>query len=778
MPRPARARPTLLILVVALALAPVARAQAPEPAGAIVAGRVHDAVTEEPIVGAMVRVRGSDVPPVATDARGRFALRGIAPGIVTLDVRRVGYVPVERADVAASAGKPVELAIAMTRAIVQLAELTIRPQAYPALPPPTTPVSTTSLSFEEVRRTPGAQEDVVQALAILPGIATTTGGRNDLFVRGGAAYENLFVVDNLEVPNINHFGTQGGTGGPLSLVNVRFIESAALSAGGFGARYGDRLSSATVLTLREGNRERTAGELNVAASQFGALVEGPAGPDASYFVNVRRSYLDLLFKALGQSFIPTYTDATVKATWRPGAHDVLSLLAIGAIDEVTFNSGTADGRLKNARILAPSQDQYMAGLTWKRLLGAGVVTTTLGRTWSRYRTQQFDTLAPPNAVFTLRSTEGEWSLRSDLSWQVAPTLTLDAGVQLRRADELRYDILLPGASRTDAAGAPQPLRVDTTWSASRGAAYVQGSWQATDALRLVAGLRADRYDILAQAVRVAPRLSASYTLDERTTLSASLGRYYQAPSFIWLMGDSGNARRLEPLRADQLVLGLQRLVGDDWRVQVEGYVKRYAAYPARTFRPNAVLQPAGFGDVTTDIPFGLEPLTSAGTGRVVGAEALVQKKLGATPWYALASVTVSASEFTSLVGPATRGAFDTPLIVNLVGGWRPSARWELSGRVRTSVGLPVTPFFTSGAQAGTLDFSRVNGDRLPAFFALDLRTDRRWTLGHTQLIAFVDVANANLTANTTAYQWNPRTRLVEASRGLKVLPTIGINWEF
>ena len=173
-----------------------------------------------------------------------------------------------------------------------------------------TPVSSQTYRAEEVRRQPGAQEDVLRAISVAPGVGVTSGARNDLVVRGGAPFENLFVVDNIEVPNINHFGSQGSTGGPISLINIRFIESVTLSTVRFGARYGDRASSATSLTLREGNRERVAGELNVAATQVGAVLEGPIGQQASFFVNVRQSYLDLLFKAIGLSFIPSYSDVT------------------------------------------------------------------------------------------------------------------------------------------------------------------------------------------------------------------------------------------------------------------------------------------------------------------------------------------------------------------------------------------------------------------------------------------------------------------------------------
>jgi hypothetical protein len=227
-----------------------------------------------------------------------------------------------------------------------------------------------------------------------------------------------------------------------------------------------------------------------------------------------------------------------------------------------------------------------------------------------------------------------------------------------------------------------------------------------------------------------------------------------------------------------VVAGWRRLIGDDWRVQVEGYAKRYAQYPTRLFRPNAVLQPSGFDDATLDIPFGLEPLAATGTGRVWGIEALLQKRLGVIPVYGLVALSYTKTAFTAADGSTTRGAFDTPLIFNVVGGWRPSRVWEVSGRLRTSTGRPYTPYITAGGAAGQLDFARYNSERLPTFVSVDARVDRRWTIGRTQLVTFIDVGNINGRANVNGYRWNPRTRLVEAQSGIAILPTIGINWEF
>ncbi|MBL0937847.1 MAG: TonB-dependent receptor [Gemmatimonadaceae bacterium] len=744
-----------------------------------IAGLLVARLTEAPIADATVVVVGQGIS-ASSDSLGRFVLRDLRPGIVTLEVRRLGFRPVRRGDVVVSLAKPTEVTITMEPVDQRLEQVTVRPESFPALRPPATPVSTQVYDAEEVRRQPGAQEDVLRAVSVAPGVGVTSPSRNDLVVRGGAPFENLFVVDNLEVPNINHFGSQGSTGGPISLINIRFVESAAISTGGYGARYGDRAASVTDITLREGNRERIAGELNVAATQVGALLEGPIGSQVSFFANVRQSYLDLLFKAIGLSFIPSYTDATVKTVWRPNRRNIVSALAIGARGTVSFDNDTDSARVDNSQILAPVQDQYFSALTWKRLMSQGVVTTTLGRTWTRYTTAQRDSLLQP--VFENRSTEGETSLRSDLSWKSARGFEVDAGTQVKYASALRYDATLAGMMRRDDNGVERPLTVDTMFSAWRQSAYAQGSAQLLPSLRVSLGVRQDWYawlgDTFNDAVRVAPRASVAWQTGASTTLSLAAGRYWQPPSFIWLVGDVGNAQRLRPFRADHAVLGVSRVIGSDLKLQVEAYGKIYGDYPSRMYRPNAVLSPSGFDDVTTDIPFGLEPLESNGRGRVVGLEFSAQKKLGVSRWYGQSSVSLSRTRFAGLSRMYTVGAFDTPFTANTVLGWRPNARWELATRIRAASGLPYTPFYTSVPMIGTLNFSEYNSRRLPMFFSADLRIDRRFNTGRRQWVAFLDLQNVTNRENVGAPQWNPRLQRAELNTGVGLLPSIGLNFEF
>lgn len=763
-----------LIIGSALSLLVALRGVSAQATGTL-SGSVLASGTEQPIAGAQIVVDGTSQRAV-TDDRGRFLIVGVAPGVWRVQVRAIGYRPVVIPDVVVGSGKPSALAVRLLPAPTDVAAVEVRAAYFtPAVEGST---STQTLGAEAIRRAPGVQEDVVRAVALLPGVGVTQPGRNDLVVRGGAPFENLFLVDGIEVPNINHFGTQGSTGGPLSLINVDAVEQASFSAGGFAAKYGDRTASVTSITLREGSRREFGGEFTLSATGGFAVAEGPLGERGSFYVSARRSYLDFLFKAAGFGFVPAYSDLQVKAVQDLGTRDKLSFLFIGADGTVTFFNDDADKRYDNSRVAAPTQQQYFSGITWRRLVPRGIFDLTLGRTWTSFQTVQNDSLNPPNTIFRAFSTEGEQSLRADLTLQATSRVELNVGAVARYASNLEYDLLLPGTLRRDAGGAPQPLSVDTTFTADRQALYTQLAWQTTPKLRTTIGLRADRYGFLDGALRSSPRVAARYAVTERSALTASAGRYWQTPSFIWLVGDPSNAA-LKPFRADQAVVGVEHLLRDDVKLQVELYAKGYSEYPRRLFRPQAVLSPSGFDDVTSDIPFGLEPLAAVAKGRSIGAELFVQKQLSDIPLFGLASVSVARTTFDGADGVARPGSFDTRAIGNAVLGWRPNPRWELSGKFRIATGLPTTPFVTTGPNAGQQDFAQWNeGERLPLFHALDVRVDRRWSLRRVQLVGYFDIQNLYGRENVSGLQWDQRTQTVLQNSSIGLLPSIGFSIEF
>jgi hypothetical protein len=576
------------------------------------------------------------------------------------------------------------------------------------------------------------------------------------------------------VPNINHFGTLGSTGGATSIISSSLIREATFSSGGFGVQYGDRTSSLTSLSLREGNRERLAGEVDLSATGFGVTGEGPLGKNGSFLVSVRRSYLDLVFRLIDFSFIPDYWDAQLKVTQRFGNRHSLSLVAVGSLDHVTLDEATANDRIENSLFASPDQKTYFTGLTWSYALSRGLLAVTIGRTWTRFATSQYDTLLVP--VYLNRSEEADNSLRAQVTWELSRKLQLTAGNTLRYADQLQYDVLLAGRYRTDSLGQPRPLGVDTSFAALRNATYAQAAWQARG-VRFTAGLRGEWYGVL-DAYRIAPRIGASIAVGSRSSISVSLGRYYQAPQFIWLVGDPENVDRLEPMRADVAIAGYERLLRPDLKARVEAYYKVYRDYAARLFRPQAVLQPSGFDDVTSDIPSGLEPLESIGTGRSYGAELLLQKRFSTIPLYALMSITFNRSEFAGLDSVYYTGGFETRFVGNLLAGWRFNPQWEVSGKFRVATGMPYTPFADFGPLQGERDFNRYNQLNLSTFSALDLRVDRRWAFRSVQLDVYVDIQNLFGRRNEIGTFWNARAQRGEFDTGLGMLPSIGVSVEF
>ena len=216
-----------------------------------ITGEIYDGTTNEPLAGVNISIVGTTLG-ASTEIDGRFNIQRVPVGTYSVRVTAIGYTPFIATDIVVMVAKPTEIRIPLIESLVQVEGVQITASYFQNLPD--RPLSTLIQSNEEIRRLPGGQEDVVRAISIMPGVAQVQPGRNDLIVRGGAPSENLFVVDNIEIPNINHFGTQGASGGPLSFINLDFVERTSFSTGGFGVRYGDKLSSVLSIDLKDGSK--------------------------------------------------------------------------------------------------------------------------------------------------------------------------------------------------------------------------------------------------------------------------------------------------------------------------------------------------------------------------------------------------------------------------------------------------------------------------------------------------------------------------------------------
>jgi hypothetical protein len=737
-----------------------------------ISGTVQDQVSKEPLPSTNVQLLGTTLG-ASTNIEGKFTIPNVPVGTYQLRASIVGYQPLVLSDIVVMTGMQRDVVVRLDQVPVDIGAVEVTASFFQK--DPDAPVSVQRLSAEEIRRSPGGFEDVLRALSVLPGVAQVAAGRNDLVVRGGAPSENLYVVDNTEIPNINHFGTQGSGGGPLSYINLDFVRGTAFSTGGFGVRYGDRMSSTLTVDLRDGRSDRVGGKATISASQFGLNLEGPIDRNGTFIFSVRRSYLDFIFKAAGFNFVPEYWDFLARGSYRLDARNSVSFLGMGALDDVSFFNDDAEKRFDNSRVLGTSQNQYASSIRWQHLFGIGFTTVTLGRSFMQYSGLQNDSLLRP--IFSNRSKEGETSLRVDGVFRTTRSgrNEVSAGVQVKR---IRFGstLALPGFVTTF--GDTLNVSVaDLRTTGTKGSAYVQALHHWPYGLQFIVGGRLDYFDLIDRRFSFSPRASLSWELSPQTSVTASSGIYRQAPSYVWLLGDARN-RALSAARADHYILGLEHLLREDLKLRLEGFVKKYRDYPASVDRPYLVLANTGGGYGGSEenfAAFGLDRLVSRGRGTSYGVEFLAQKKMSEIPLYGLASVTWAHTRFTALDGVERPGAFDQRVLANMSGGYRFGERWEASMRFRFGTGRPFTPFNADGTQ----DVESLYTGRLRSFHALDLRADRYWNFSRWSLTVYLDVQNVYNNRYSGTLRWNAREqRVVEDQSNIGILPSIGVSAEF
>ena len=763
----------LRYIVVALLLLPVAlslHAQEQSRYGSIT-GSVYDAATRDSIPLATVVIVGSTLG-AATSDEGRFVIAHIPPGTYELQASAIGYAPIIQREIIVRASQQTSVSFSLVEQSVQVGEVLVTGQQTVT---PNLPVSTQYLTYKEIHNTAGAFDDVVRTVSSLPGVAPSRADRNDLIVRGGAATENLFLIDNIELPNIDHFGTQGSGGGSMSFVNLEFVENTSFSAGGFGVRYGDKLSSVLSIGMREGRTDAHRVKVALSATELGTNLEGPLAGGGSYLFSVRRSYLDPVFKYYGFAFAPYFWDFLGKVSYQLGKDDKIEALAIGAIDKINFFNDTKEKQNQNDRELFCNQNEAVGGATWRHGFETGYSLVTLRHSYADFHYLQKGNTDQSRYVSNI-SHERETSLRADVVFQMMKSTELSAGVEGRipMVDNKLVTTVITTGYTTDPLVVPVNLTADTL--SVKGAAYAQVS-QSIGNLIITAGLRADYLKMIYEKSAVSPRFSASYTVTPATKFTASIGSYSQAPSYIWLMANPYN-RGLTYLKTNQYVIGVDHFLQSDLRMSVEAYLKNYSNYPVSLTRSYIVMVNTG-----TEVreaaeaytAFGLDFLQSSGTGFADGVDLFVEKRLSDTPFYGRLTLSYSETMFRALDGVSRPGSNDQRWKLNFGGGYLIDERWEVTSTFRINTGRPYTSYQEEKWERVRTDY---NSARVEINHSLDMRVARRWNFETTILTAYLDVINLYNRKQLVPPVWNSTKNLWEQPPSIGIVPSLGISVEF
>ena len=767
-----------------------------------VKGTVIDKSSRQPLEFINVMIVGLNKGGV-TNAEGKFSIGQVPPGIYRLQASAIGYKTVTTPEYILST-RDLHIQIEMEENQTELEGVTVT--ASPFRRDIESPVSLRIIGLQEIEKSPGANRDISRIVQSYPGVAfSPIGYRNDLIVRGGSPSENRFYLDGVEIPNINHFSTQGASGGPVGILNADLIREVNFYTGAFPTDKGNALSTVLDFKLRDGDMERNSLKATLGASEVSLASNGHLGKKTSYLVSVRQSYLQFLFDMLGLPFLPTFTDAQFKLKTRFDARNELTVLGLGGIDKMKLNTKADDEDNEYILSYLPKiqQETFTLGAVYRHYAGAHVQSVVASHSYLNNRNtkyQQNDESDPDHLMLRLRSTEQNTQLRLENSssfrnWKVTVGTSLDYSqysnttfqkVYTDRAQTFDYHTYL-GIMRWGLFGTINYTSIDERFTASL-------------------GLRADANNYSAAmkdlSDQLSPRLSLSYQLTEHWSLSGNAGLYYQLPPYTALgfknnNGLYANKYALRYMQVSQGSIGLNWRKGDTFEVSVEGFYKDYDKIPL-SVADGIPLTCKGndYGVI------GNELLTSTAQGRSYGAELLL-KWLVAKKLNLASSFTLFKSEYrTDKESEYIASAWDNRFIFNLRGTYNLPRHWSVGMKVSCIGGAPYTPYDADKSSLVTAwnaqgkpyyDYTRYNEERLPAFTQVDIRIDKTFYLKRCMLGFYIDLQNiagsklkqADVLMSTGVIK-NPDAPIAEQRYVMKslkqesgtLLPTLGITFEY
>ncbi|MFK2666115.1 TonB-dependent receptor domain-containing protein [Bacteroides fragilis] len=764
-------------------------------------GTVIDKTSRQPLEFINVLVLGLGRGGV-TDAEGHFNIGEVPPGIYRLQASAVGYKTILTPEYIVST-KDLTIQIETEENLTELEGVTVT--ASPFRRDPESPVGLRIIGLQEIEKSPGDNRDISRIVQSYPGVAFSPAGyRNDLIVRGGSPSENRFYLDGVEIPNINHFSTQGASGGPVGIINADLIREVNFYTGAFPTDRGNAMSSVLDFKLRDGDMERNSLKATLGASEVSLASNGHIGKKTSYLVSVRQSYLQFLFDMLGLPFLPTFTDAQFKLKTRFNANNELTILGLGGIDNMKLNTKLDGEKAEYILSYLPKiqQETFTLGAVYRHYAGIHVQSVVVSHSYLNNRNTKYlnnDESSADNLSLKLRSVEQETKFRIENTstlgnWKINFGANLDYSqytnttfqrVYIDEGRTFDYHTYL-GMWRWGIFGTINYATTDERFTASLGVR--------TDANNFSSGMKG-------MGDQLSPRLSLSYRLTDGLYLSGNAGLYYQLPPYTGLGFKDNNGawvnKYLRYMSVSQESLGLSWHPGNTFELSAEGFYKQYDKIPF-SIADGIPLACKGndYGVI------GNEALSSTAQGRAYGIEILM-KWLIAKKLNLASSFTLFKSEYrNNKQSEYIASAWDNRYIFNMSGTYNFPHNWSLGMKISCIGGAPYTPYDVEKSSLVTAwnaqgrpyyDYTKYNTGRLPAFGQLDVRVDKTFYLKRCMLGFYIDLQNVTNSKfkqpdilMSTGVIENPSAPMAEQRYKMKyitqksgtLMPTLGITFEY
>ncbi len=777
-----------------------------------VKGRVYDKQNNEPIPFANIIIFGTTIG-TTSDYDGNYLFTGLKPGYIEIQVSAIGFKPYISEAILVTNAKTSFVDLPIEQTSVELEGVVVKASTFRRSDD--APVSLRRIGIDEIEKNPGGNRDISKAIQSLPGVASSVSYRNDVIVRGGGPNENRFYLDGIEIPNLNHFATQGASGGPVGIINVDFVREVNFYSGAFPANYGNAMSSVLDFRQIDGNKDKLKVKTAVGASDLALTLDGPISKNTSFIFSARRSYLQFLFDALGLPFLPTYNDFQFKTKTKFDSKNELTIIGLGAIDDFELNTGLKNPDESQRYILGylpvNTQWNYTLGASYKHFKKNGFETYVVSRNMlnnRQYKYQNNDESLPKLLDYKSWETENKFRYERQLKVWGDYDLNFGAGTEYARYYNSTFRAKYVGETY-------QPDNYETNMDMFKWSLFGQINHTYFQKLTLSLGLRADANNYSSEMSnlfnQISPRFSASYEITPEYYLNFNVGRFYQQPSYTTLgfsnpAGDLVNkSNGLKYIQSDHIVFGAEWLPNESSRLSVEGFLKLYNNYPVSLIDSVSIASKgAGYGT------FGDEPVKSIGKGHAYGAEFLYRNKnlLGFNTLISYTLVRSESAKMDENLNP-TSGyiptSWDNEHLISITATRTFKRGWDVGFKWRFVGGAPYTPYdlqtsalidvWNTRNQA-VLDYGKFNTLRLGGFHQLDVRVDKMFYFSKWTLNLYVDVQNiynykgeeADAYIAETDINGNPIVNPSDPSRYLlkklkndgsgTILPTIGIILEF
>ncbi len=748
-------------------------------------GRILDAQSQLPLEGATVILIGTSLG-VVTNQDGYFTIEDIPTQSYNVEASYLGFESLTLFNVIVKSVGNIPLLFKLNEIAENLDEVVLVQSPFKTSSE--TPLSTQTFSAVEIETYPGGNNDITKVVQSMPGISPSIGGfRNDIIIRGGAPNETVYYLDGIEIPNINHFSTQGSAGGPVGMVNVSFIREVTLSSSSFGAEYDNPLSGVLAFEQREGDVNKFGGNFRLGASETALTLEGPLfrknkeqAAKTTFLFSVRRSYLQFLFELIGLPIRPDYWDYQWKIKHEIDAYNSLTFIGIGSVDDFSVKAPDEFDEEQQATLeQVPIIDQRSTtvGLSWKRnykngkgFMNTVVSTNRLQNVFARYE----DNTTKTGTLFQNDSYEWETKLRFQAT-QFTDKWKWSAGFNIQNSDYQNNTLFVY-----------DNLSYNTDLNFIKYGLFVKASRSfLNDRLDFSWGIRtdADRFSTGSSLLdNISPRAAVSYALTENNQwkFNASLGRYFKIPTYTMLgfQNQSGIFlnQQAEYTQSDHLVGGVEYNLTPASRFTIEGFLKKYSKYPVSVIDGVSLANKGGGFEV-----LGNEAIVSEGEGQSSGVEVLFQQKLSKN-FYGVFAYTYFSSEFTGTDGILRPSVWDSRHLISFSGGYKLKRNWELSARWRFAGKNPYVPInleeSTERYPELILDYNRLGEVKLNSFNLADIRIDKKWNFKSLSFNFYFEVQNFLAQPNPTPPEYGLNKNMdgtIINPRSLKELSTTDGN---